>query len=295
VKKFSEELYQKFIRELSEAAEAEQEGVKKLVACLLLIRHYLEVLKQYALENPFESQAAEIECFKVIKPLFYRWLIYYTECYTIERGQPLEGGEALLKYYSDQLKYVNRFFRQHEFHYQYYKLNAVELDHLYFIRGAALQVGMAPEVPEVDPSFGTRQDYLFSKFMAFELLQAYLLEKMDAAKGNTPRPAMISKKGRETRWTGDTCNLIEVVYGIFDTKQVNEGEVDLSDLIDVFEQCFQVNLSRYFRRFTEIKRRKAMSKTRYLDEMRAAVSKRIEDGDAFDAARRKQERERNRW
>ena len=51
--------------------------------------------------------------------------------------------------------------------------------------------------------------------------------------------------------------------------------------MDVFEQCFQINLSRYFRRFTEIKRRKSMSKTRFLDEMARVVNKRIDDGDAY--------------
>lgn len=55
---------------------------------------------------------------------------------------------------------------------------------------------------------------------------------------------------------------------MFDCKQVNGGDVDLSDLMDVLEVCFQVNLSRYFRGFTEIKRRKSISKTKFLDQMR---------------------------
>lgn len=84
-------------------------------------------------------------------------------------------------------------------------------------------------------------------------------------------------KGRKLRWTGDSCNLIELAYGLFDFRQINDGEVDLSDVMEVF----QINLSRNFRRFTEIKRRKSISKTRFLDQMKAAVEKRIEDGDAY--------------
>lgn len=57
--------------------------------------------------------------------------------------------------------------------------------------------------------------------------------------------------------------------------------MNLSDLMDVFEVCFQVNLSRYFRRFTEIKLRKSISKTKFLDQMREAVNKRIDKGDAY--------------
>ena len=50
--------------------------------------------------------------------------------------------------------------------------------------------------------------------------------------------------------------------------------------MDVIEQCFQINLSRYFRRFTEIRRCASRCKTR-LDEMARVVSKRIGDGDAY--------------
>jgi hypothetical protein len=140
---------------------------------------------------------------------------------------------------------------------------------------------LLPEVPDLDPVFSTSCDYVFSKFIAYERLQAELLDLVALAESEGGNGQLLSKKGRQTKWTGDSCNLIELVYGIYETKQVNEGAVDLSDLMDVFEQCFQVNLSRYFRRFTEIKRRKSMSKTRFLDEMRAAVNKRIDDGDAF--------------
>lgn len=90
-----------------------------------------------------------------------------------------------------------------------------------------------------------------------------------------------SRKGRKLKWTGDSTNLIELLYGLFETKQFNDGEVDISDLVDVFEQVFNTNLSNYFRRFTTIKRRKSVSKTRFLDEMREAVNKRIDDADAY--------------
>jgi hypothetical protein len=113
------------------------------------------------------------------------------------------------------------------------------------------------------------------------LLQERLLGLMETPVTRVAGPRLVSKKGRETQWTGDSCNLVELVYGVYEMRQVNNGEVDLSDLMDVFEQVFQVNLSRYFRRFTEIKRRKTISKTRFLDQMRDAVNKRIDDGDAL--------------
>lgn len=260
---------------------AELEPVKRLSAGLALIRRHLELLRKEIVRHVFQDQNEEIIFFKSIKPRFYRWLIYYQECYTIEVGVSVGDSKERQAYYAEQLKYLGRFFRQHEFYYQYYRLGATELDHLWFVRGAQLSGVLAPEVPEVDPAFGTAQDYLFSKFMAYELVQGWLLEVMAEPADGVKSPGWQSRKGVSTRWTGDTCNLIEIIYGIYETRQVNSGEVDLSDLMDVFEQAFQVNLSRYFRRFTEIKRRKTISKTKYLDQMRDAVNKKIEDGDAL--------------
>jgi hypothetical protein len=291
---YSDELYKQFIDELAAAYANYDNGMERLTACLSTTRKYLKLLKEYLDGHPFENRAAEIEFFKYDKPKFYQWLIYYLECYTIENGKPLDVGKPLLRYYTDQLKYINRFFRQNEFHYQYYKLNAVEMDNLYFIRGAEVQQILIPEIPEVNPDFSTSMDYLFAKFMAYEHLQQYVLELMQSPAEKATAMPMVSKKGRATKWTGDTCNLIEIVYGIYDTRQVNDGKVDLSDLMDVFEQCFQVNLSRYFRRFTEIKRRKTMSKTRYLDQMRDAIHKRIDDGDAYQPLKNKNNFERDR-
>jgi hypothetical protein len=286
VKEFSADLYARFEAELEEQAGLSLKGVKRLTACLPLVRKCLELLRQEVLNVGFADAAAEVWFFKQEKPRFYRWLIYYQECYAIERGVPVVNGKDRLAYYAEQLRYLNRFFRQHEFHYQYYKLGATELDHLWFVRGVNRPHTFFSEVPDVDPAFGTPQDYLFSKFMAYEMLQEQVLEWMSEPADGNARQGVLSRKGTSVRWTADTCNLIELIYGLYETRQVNNGEVDLSDLMDVFEQVFQVNLSRYFHRFTEIKRRKTISKTKFLDQMREAVNQRIEDGDAVSVKKR---------
>lgn len=247
---------------------------------LSAIRSCLEKLRQLVIGEGFSSPAEEILFFKSVKPRFYSLLVLAAERYGFEMARPVRRGKKRDRFYVSQLDYIERFFRQHEFIYQYYKLGSTELDSLYFVRGYEPIGILAADIPPLDPGFSTIGDYLFAKFIALERLREIVLAEMEV-------PALAgsgvvrSKKGKELRWTGDSCNLIELVYGIFDCRQVNDGEVDLSDLMDVFEQCFQINLSRYFRRFTEIKRRKSMSKTRFLDEMARMVNKRIEDGDAY--------------
>ncbi|TCD08605.1 hypothetical protein EZ449_12255 [Pedobacter frigidisoli] len=258
----------------------EMPALERMRGELAAVRLALNKLKDVVGASGFGSQSEEVEFFKAVKPKFYSLLVLSAERYGFENARPLRSGKSRERFYEGQLDYISRFFHQHEFLYQYYRMGAVELDSLYFVRGAE-EVGLiGGDLPALDPSFSTVGDYLFSKFMALEKLREIVLSEMEVPSlGGTG--VVRSKKGRELRWTGDSCNLIELVYGIFDCRQVNDGEVDLSDLMDVFEQCFQINLSRYFRRFTEIKRRKSMSKTRFLDEMARMVNKRIEEGDAY--------------
>ena len=277
-----EKKYEAMLRTLERELE-KFEGLSPLERMrseLAAVRASLMALQGMVLENGFGSQAEEIEFFRSVKPRFYYLLVYALERYSLEMGRPLVKGKGMMRYLRGQLEYIDRFFAVNGFFYQYFKLGARELDALYFVRGAGSDLLLGSDLPALDGSFSTAGDYLFAKFMALERLRILVVGELEVpvVAGSA---AIRSKKGRELRWTGDSCNLIELVYGIFDCRQVNNGEVDLSDLMDVFEQCFQVNLSRYFRRFTEIKRRKSISKTRFLDEMARAVNKRIEDGDAY--------------
>lgn len=287
---YCEELYDRLQEELQLVEEIGQPAVRRLSLALNTVTAYLKLLRSRVEEAGFESVEEEIDFFKVQKPRFYRWLIYYQECFAIESHVPPEPGQLRVDYYREQFRYLDHFFRQHEFQYQYYRLGAVELDRVYFVRGVQAEQVLAPVLPEVDPVFNTVQDYLFAKFMAYELVRDWLVGMMAPAEG--PAEGFTSKKGKVLKWTGDTCNLIEVAYGFYDTSQINDGEVDLTDIIDWLEVSLNVNLSRFYRRFMEIKRRKSMSKTRYLDAMREAVNKRIEDTDALQTEKRRSFRNR---
>lgn len=276
-KKF-EGLLIKLERELENYVE--MQPLERMRSELAAVRSMLGKLREIVQGDGFNSVDQEVLFFKSVKPKFYSLMVLSAERYGFEIARPVRKGKGREKFYALQLDYIERFFTQHAFLYQYYKMGATELDHVYFVRGVEPAGLTGADIPPLDPSFSTVGDYLFSKFIALERLRDLVVAEMEV-----PSLAGVgvirSKKGKELRWTGDSCNLIELIYGVFDCRQVNDGDVDLSDLMDVFEQCFQINLSRYFRRFTEIKRRKSMSKTRFIDEMARVVNKRIEDGDAY--------------
>jgi len=273
IKKLSADLYQQMKADLEDLNNSTVPKNQMLKDAILIVQKYLDQLKALVDANPFSCEEEEIWFFKTEKPRFYRWLIFYTELFAIDNTKPIRGEKALKEHYNDQMRYINRFFRSHEFHYQYFRMDSKDLDRLYFLRGMASSRLDMSLVPKVDPSFGTGHEYLFSNFKAYEMLQRHLSEQLTfGTAGNIG-----NKKNKKLVWTGDGVDLIELIYGLWLTGQFNDGEAGLRSIAEAFEGMFEVDLNRYASRFSQIKQRKGMSKTKFLDQMRDALQKQIYD------------------
>jgi RteC protein len=283
-KKKYEDLLARLLEQFELADEKELSALKRMAANLALVRQAIKELRGLVLAEGFDSEATEIWFFKKCKPVFLAMQIYCVELGTLEDGLPLEP-ELRNVYLKEQLAFVDRFFRLHAFYDRYYRLDATDLDRFYFLRNEKVPDSLVFDLPGADPEFSTAGDYIFAKLIAYGKLRDSLRELIKVRE--PAGESFMTKKGKALKWTGDTCNLIEVAYGFYDTLQLNEGDVDLTDIIDWLESTLNVNLSRFYRRFMEIKQRKVVSKTKYLDEMRAAVNKRIDDTDAYQVNKRK--------
>ncbi len=279
----SDNLYMQLEEQIKKITEKETEPFAILSAILKCIRDAVEDLRDYIIKNPFVDDEQQIWFFKHIKPRFCCLRIFYLECYGIETSVPVGDSETIKNFYQDELKTVQHFFKRVSFHYQYYRLGAIELDRLYFMRGTEVQSVLIPEGNEYDPIFSTRQDYLFSKIKAYEMLKDYLLKKIyeiDSPaypKGKSIKPA---EKGVLT-WTGDKTNLVEVIYGLFYTGQLNNGNATVADIIKWMEANMRIDLSRSYRNFIDIRNRKRDSPTRFLDRMRDCINQRIDEDNAY--------------
>jgi hypothetical protein len=254
--------------------------VKKVTGIINAVKTALADLRVKLNDAPFDSTGDEIQFFKHIKPKFHAVQIFALEVFKIDADKPL-GDEMLFKnYFEQELKFIRNFLNKHQFIYQYYLLGGTELDLSYFTRGRERSGVLLPDGPDLDPQFSTPGDYLFAKFLAIEKLQEYLIQNLYNPGGLEPMSKATRQRGA-FKWTGDKSNLIELAYGIFDTVQINNGKVTIAVIIEWLEESFSISLSRYYRRFTEIKMRKSISKTKYLDEMREALARHISEGDAY--------------
>lgn len=281
--KISEELYLQLKDEIRRIEEEETDPFKNLSAVLGAVRLALKKLRDHITANPFKDENEQICFFKHIKPKFYCLRIFYLERYAILTNIPNSDAETLVLFYREELDAVQRFFQRISFHYQYYRLGATELDNLYFMRGTKVQSVLVPEMPEFDPEFATAQDYLFSKIKAYERLRKYILAEIDKL---SYQPLSVETPAKEEdtaklTWTGDKTNLVEVIYGLFYTGQINNGNANVADIIKWMEQHLNIDLHRAYRNFLDIRNRKRDSHTRYLDKMRASIQQRVDEDNRY--------------
>lgn len=281
IQELSSRLLKQLEAELEEISFQNLSPIKRLTTALKPIRASLKKLKSYLDDHPFSSADEEIKFFKYVKPDFYQWQIYFNELYTIEENIPFSDVEAQQLHYENELIYVQRFFREYNFQYQYYKRDANELDTLYFIRGADNGSVLIPNVPELDISFSTNSDYLFSKIKAFEMLREWLSERINHLKKNLLISYQPNSNSDEMRWTGDSINLAELAFGIHRTGQLNNGTASIGAVFRWLEEKFHISIGIPSKRISEIRRRTTISRTRYLDEMIEMVIQKLDKEDEY--------------
>lgn len=279
---YSEKLYVQMETQLENINGSLKESVQNLTESLYCITTALGVLKKFIKEHPFKDSTAEIDFFKKVKPKFYCWYIYVVELYHILSVVPVGTDQMIRDYFMDELKLINRYFTIHQFHYQYFLREETAMDENYFLRTSLVAFPTGSEQSVVDPDFSTNQDYMFSKFRAYEMLRSFLIRRLKLLYQN-PDNVFIAEllAGKKIWWSGDKVELIEVAYGIYYTNRLSDGKAEIGDIVEWLEDSLQIDLSQAYRMFLDIRRRKTLSYTKYLDEMRDSIHKHIDETNRY--------------
>lgn len=273
---FVQTVYQNLLNEIETLPKVKNMGVKNPTMVGNCVRICIGGLKDYFKSNPFTNKEQEVRFFKYEKPAIVAEYIYAQELYILESNRPFGEPQLTHNYYIEELGAIRKGFGQYRYLYQYFQLDGNEFDEMYFCRGNRADMATLPVTPDLDPEFSTPADYLFAKFIAMERLQDFIINLEYSQSERT-----VSSVTPALQWTGDKINLVELAYGLYDTAQVGDGETSIAEIVAWLEQSFGLKLSRYFQMFSEIKRRKSVSKSRFLEHMAEMLNRHIDDGDAF--------------
>jgi hypothetical protein len=247
--------------------------VEKFNRIMEQIAEFSSRVRSQVLSVPFDDDLEEIYFFKFERPEHTALKIYYAALFGLLNRRPAGHRKDVRKFYLQELDYISARFKRYRFYYEYFRSGATDLDEVLFLRGSVAGSPVLLELPEMDTDFSTCGEYLFALFTAYEALQEYILNEMKALKkvsvSAVTVPSGSVKKYFE--YTAELINMVELAYGLWVSKQFNNGKASLVEIFRWLEETLGIELGVPSNRFREIKRRKRLSRTHFMDLCRTEL------------------------
>lgn len=270
-----QKLTTEFVYDLEKIEKSHQHLFSRIQASITLCKNTLSLLRQEVNKNGFNKVTDEIKFFKDIKVIPLSKLIYYRELGNIEYNFPRFIINEQKKFIKLQFKRLQYFFNSNIDFGQYIELKCTHLDHYYFTRATnkePLFTNYAMVYLD-DSNFHTPNDVLLGQFKAYEKLVIYLRNRLKKlSKAN-----VIDEK-QVLKWTGNKIELIELIYAIKASGSLKDT-ISIREIADACEELFDIDLGNYYRKFIELRNRKLVERTRFIDKLKSNLLERMDNAD----------------
>ena len=255
------------------------DALKKAELGIEVAAKTLARLKELVEQEDFEDVPQEINFFKHLKPCPMSYLIYYSEMRSCEVRKPKAGASFQTRFYKKELRKVNKFFNRNMDFVQYMEQDHTYLDHQFFTRNAQQNFPFTPMIHYYEyPDFSSSHDMLWAKVQAMYRLIHYIRDALSALNPGS-EAVFLPQKHPVMLWSGSKTALVELIYALYASQNLNHGLSDLSSLVASFEDFFNIKLDGIYKTYGEIKARKG-SRTKFLEELilKLEYKMRQEDG-----------------
>jgi hypothetical protein len=260
MKTFIERFYTALENQLAEITLSGEPLTEQYRASIKVCKKAMTKLKNYISSYAFESVAEEVKFFKEIKPQFYSKYIYFINIHNFLLQKPT-GGEIIQQdYIKMHLFELKTFFDHNRAFYSYYRSGMTQMDEIYYTRGG-FDVHAELEDFEEDEQYSTSHDYKLSKIIANEKFQDYLNLEL-ARIGNEDLIALNGRKifpFNHPQWTASQTDAAELLYALQTSCAINNGNIEVSELVAIWEFIFQMEIKEPYHKLLDItKRQKEM-------------------------------------
>lgn len=269
------ELSKNFIYDLEKIELTNGQLFSRIQESIQLCKSILSIFRKEIDKDGFSSVTDEIDFFKNIKTIPLSKLIYFKELGNIEYNLPKVMGSEQKKFIKLQLTRLHYFFSSNIDFGQYIELRYTHLDQYYFTRASKehpLFINSSTIYLD-DSNFHTPKDTLLAQFKAYGELVIYLKNRL--AKLSDSR---IPNQKHILKWTGNKIELIELIYAIKASGSVKEN-TSIREIAIACEELFDVDLGNYYRKFIELRNRKIVERTRYIDKLKSNLLNRMDKAD----------------
>lgn len=255
-----------FTDQLNEILKSDKSHLKKADLGIRLCNDVLSKLQTRVEKEDFEDTISEIDFFKNIKPYPMSYLIYFTEVRTCELTMPKAGNSYKIRFLEKEVRKVNKFFTSNNDFVHYMEQNHNYLDHQFFTRNYRNAFPFTPTINYYQyPEFSTSHDMLWAKVQALYRFIHYLRDSLQRLQpGSTA--LFTDKKHKLVLWSGSKTALVELIYALYASGDLNHGTADLQTIATSFEDFFNIKLENIYKTYSEIKARKK-NRAKYLNEL----------------------------
>lgn len=237
-----------------------------------VIKNTIMELKIFIYQYKFADRDEEILFYKEIAPSFVAEYIFHLRLKELASCLPRDPANRK-KTIKAELREMNSFCTRHIGLYQYYRKGDTQMDPYYFTRKAYQLEIFADEANSVlDELFITAAGHRCAQFRAFERIIVLLHEL--AGSGKTPSGDI---RNSRYKWTDNKLGLIEVVYALYFSGSINQGNVSIKELADFVGSMFNVRLDNIYRLKQQFLTRKNSSV--FLDHLKTLFIKGLQDQD----------------
>ncbi len=245
------------------------------------LQELLNDLKTKLQTYSFPATEDEITFFKTQKPEILGRLLFFYKIYRIETQCPNGSNDVIRNYISKELDNLTYFFNRNLDFYQYYRSHSTLYDEYYFVRGKSdLRLCTDSAQFDKDPNFSTGYDYKVAKIIANEMLRIYLNKRLVKLETNIQVEDSLQKCLKYPfRFTGKKVFLIELGYSLVSSGDINNGNVEIKEMMNFLGTVFQVELGDYYAAYIAMKERKK-DRTAYLSRLQDSLVKRMDEDDS---------------
>jgi hypothetical protein len=170
--------------------ECEYEAIKRTTTDVLelsfkmieFIQDKLKEIGKWLKKHLFTSVQEEIQFFKDLKPKIVSKLIFHQSILKIETKLP-PTKKKKKKHYEKELVNIYEYGMNNKEFYEYYRSKGSYKDDEYFVRKQYKNLWDNCSLINTDSKLCTSHDFIFSTFIANEILEGYLEKKLEELNG----------------------------------------------------------------------------------------------------------------
>lgn len=251
--------YINYFNEFEREYEVLKNASDDVLTVSLEIIHYIEKkLKEmfkWLKKHVFETYQEEIFFFKELKPRMVSKLLYYKELLNLETSLP-PSKKNKRKHYEELLTKIHQYVVSNREFYQYYRSRTTVKDDDLFVRRSYKNIVRDDCcLINFDSKLCTSHDFNVAIIIANDMFTCYLENKLDELNGNiTTKYNPMSNK---ITWTGTKVDLVEMIYGLYYKKMLNDGKADIKEIARSLCFAFNIDIDEkaLYRNLQDIKKR----------------------------------------